>query len=269
MPYYVPKALAKFKHPQPLIPQHAPLVWTMPVYRRTTQYSTTDNYPLQDEQATKQVQAIVGTFLYYAHAVPALNETSNQQSKPKEKTMKACRQLMDYLYTHPKATLYTLTEISTSEPPTIKSNGPVHVQVKTIHGVPASASEADTAGIFLGAQEAVPMLNTLVELGHPQPSHGTPIETDNSTAHDILKAQVCLKVSKAFDMCYHWIKDRIAQGQFNHFWDSGKQNCGDYFTKHHPLAYHLLMCPSTFTQPAVYLSCKGLLVCIYPTHSRP
>jgi len=140
-------------------------------------------------------------------------------------------------------TLYTLTDISTSEPLTVKSNGPVHVLVKMICGFPASASEAVTASRFLGAQEAVLMLNTLVELGHPQTSSGTPIKTDNSTAHDILTAQVHMKRSKAFDMHYHWIKDRIAQGQFNLFWASGKQNCGDYFTKHHTLAHHLLMHP--------------------------
>jgi len=28
MPDYIPKALAKFKHPQPRIPQHAPHAWT-------------------------------------------------------------------------------------------------------------------------------------------------------------------------------------------------------------------------------------------------
>ena len=43
-----------------------------------------------DEEATKQVQAISGTFIYYAHAVdptilPALNEISNRQAKPTEK----------------------------------------------------------------------------------------------------------------------------------------------------------------------------------------
>jgi len=191
-------------------------------------------------------------------------DRQNQQKN----TTKACRQLMDYLYTYPVihfnasdmilslvlnaaylvlpdarsqcATLYTLTDIS-KWPPTIKSNGPVHVLVKMICGVPASASEAETAGIFLGAQEAVPVLNTLVELGHLQPSHGTPIETDNSTAHDIHTAQVCMKHSKACDTCYYWIKDRIAQGQFTLFWASGKKNRGDYFTKQHPPAHHLLM----------------------------
>jgi len=29
IPDFVPKALAKFKHPQPHIPQHAPHAWTM------------------------------------------------------------------------------------------------------------------------------------------------------------------------------------------------------------------------------------------------
>jgi len=80
------------------------------LYGKTIQYSTTDKSPLLDEQARKQVQKISGTFLYYAHAVdptilPALNENSYQQAKPTEKSMKACRQLMDYLYTHPKAVL--------------------------------------------------------------------------------------------------------------------------------------------------------------------
>ena len=62
--------------------------------------------------------------------------------------------------------------------------------VKTIKGVPASASEAETGGIFLGAQEACPVITTLIEMGHPQPTDGTPIETDNSMAQNIITAQV-------------------------------------------------------------------------------
>ena len=87
------------------------------------------------------------------------------------------------------------------------TNGAVHVLCKTVRGVPASAAEAETAGLFVGAQEAVPMITALEELGHPQPPPGTPLETDNSAAHDILKAQVRMKRSKAFDMRYHWLKD--------------------------------------------------------------
>ena len=72
------------------------------------------------------------------------------------------------------------------------------------------------------------------ELGHPQPPSGTPLETENTTDHDILLAKVSMKRSKAFDMRYHWLKDRIEQLQFNLYWGKGKLNRADYFTKHHP-----------------------------------
>jgi hypothetical protein len=42
-------------------------------------------------------------------------------------------------------------------------------------------------------------------------------------------------------MRYHWLKDRIAQGQFNLYWSPGKSNSADYFSKHHPPAHHKLM----------------------------
>ena len=118
-----------------------------------------------------------------------------------------------------------------------------------MRGVPASAAEAETGGLFNAAQEAIPLLTTLKELGHPQPTTGTPIETDNSTAHDILTASVRMKRSKSFDMRYHWVKDRIAQGQFFLYWAKGKWNRADYFTKHHPPSHHKLMRYSYLQRP--------------------
>jgi len=93
MPDYVPKALAKFKHPPPHLPQHAPHAWTAPVYRQKTQYATVDHSPFLNKAETTRVQAISGTFLNYARSVdskilPALNEISNQQSKPTQKQPK-------------------------------------------------------------------------------------------------------------------------------------------------------------------------------------
>ena len=110
--------------------------------------------------------------------------------------------------------------------------------VKTIKGVPASAAESETGGIFLGAQEVCPILTALIEMGHPQPATGTPLKTENLTANDILTAQVRMKKSKAFDMRYHWINDRIEQNQFFLYWAQGILNRADYFTKHFPPAHH-------------------------------
>ncbi len=75
-------------------------------------------------------------------------------------------------------------------------------------------------------------------MGHKQPPTGTPLETDSSTAHDILRAKVRMKRSKAFDMKYHWLRYHIAQSQFNLYWAAGKSNRADYFSKHFPPIHH-------------------------------
>lgn len=178
--------------------------------------------------------------------------------------------LLDYLSTHPSATIryyasdmilciiadaaylvlpnarsrcaamFFLSDVPTTNPPTPIPNGAVHILCKTLRGVPSSAAEAETGGLFLTGQDAIPIITALEEMGHPQPTTGTPLETDNSTAHDILKTQVRMKRSKAFDMRYHWLKDRISQSQFNLYWAPGKQNKADYYTKHFPPSHHKL-----------------------------
>ena len=39
-------------------------------------------------------------------------------------------------------------------------------------------------------------------------------------------------------MRFYWLKDRAQHGQLNIYWDSGKHNLGDYYTKHHPPTHH-------------------------------
>ena len=278
MPTYVPKALLTLAHPSPAKPQHSPHRWTAPVYGQKVQLANADISPLLDKLGIKRVQQISGLFLYYSRGcdptiIVALNEISNNQASPTVHTQQACNMLLDYLSTHPDAIIqyhasdmilavcsdaaylvlpnarsraaghFFLTTLpsATSSPPNPTPNGAVHVLCKTIRTVAASASEAETGSLFLNAQEAVPMITALQEMGHTQPAIGTPLETDNATAHGILHAQVRMKKSKAFDMRYHWLKDRVAQKQFNLYWSPGKLNSADYFSKHHPPAHHKLM----------------------------
>ena len=42
-------------------------------------------------------------------------------------------------------------------------------------------------------------------------------------------------------MRYNWIRDREIQKQFKIYWDYGKNNEGDFPTKHHGPGYHLTM----------------------------
>jgi hypothetical protein len=106
------------------------------------------------------------------------------------------------------------------------------------HPATAPNSEAETGGIFLNAQHAIQIITALLELKHLQPENGTRIATDNSTACGILTANLRQKHSKAFDMRYWWVRDRIKQRQFNLIWEPGKTNRADYFTKHFPPKHH-------------------------------
>ena len=61
-----------------------------------------------------------------------------------------------------------------------------------------------------------------------------------STADDgIMNKTVKLKQSKAMDMRFYWLQDRVEQGQFRVYWSPGKYNLADYFSKlHSPSHYH-------------------------------
>jgi predicted transposase YdaD len=67
------------------------------------------------------------------------------------------------------------------------------------------------------------------------------LETDNTTATGYSNGKIKQKRTRAMDMRFYWVKDRVKQGQFHVYWGPGYQNLADYFTKHHSLAHHKRM----------------------------
>ena len=65
-----------------------------------------------------------------------------------------------------------------------------------------------------------------------------PIKTDNSTAQGVISGTIKQKRSKAIDVRFCWLRDRVDQGQFRVCWDAGKNNAADYPTKHHSGKHH-------------------------------
>jgi hypothetical protein len=126
-------------------------------------------------------------------------------------------------------------------------NGAINVPCKILREVLSSAAEAELGGLFHNGKEAVPERITLEELGHKQPP--TPMVTDNSTATGIANASVKQKRSKAMDMRFYWIRDRVRQGQFIVYWKRGSSNRADYFTKHHPAKHHVVKRPDYLQPP--------------------
>ena len=100
----------------------------------------------------------------------------------------------------------------------------------------SSAAEAEVGTLFYNFQEAVPICVILEELAHPQPP--TPIQTNNYTASGFANDTIKQKLSKAMDMCFYLIRDRVRQGHFLVYWHLGTENIGDYRTKHHSPDHH-------------------------------
>jgi hypothetical protein len=203
----------------------------------------------------------------------AINEISSSQSFPTQKTMNACKMLLDYAVTYPLAIIryhasnmalhvgsnaaylvlpnahsryaghYILSDTPPPSPvmPTPKPNGPILTICKTIWGVMTSAAEAKTGGVYGIAQEAIACCILLRALGHPQAA--TPLKTNNSTSNSFVHANIKQRRSKTWDMRWNWLCDKATHKQLRIYLDKGLNNQADYFTKHHSPMHHLAMHP--------------------------
>ena len=103
----------------------------------------------------------------------------------------------------------------------------------------SSATEAEFGALFYNCKDGAVLRQTLEDMGHPQGT--TPIQTDNACAAGIANATVKQRRSKAIDMRFYWVRDRVKQGQFRIHWKPGTNNLADYFSKHHSPAHHAYM----------------------------
>jgi hypothetical protein len=102
--------LSKFQHDAPKHPQHKPSRYATPVYGAKTQYAIKDETPPLTAKQCLTIQKVTGSVLYYARAVEPtvimpLNDIETEQTKATKKTQAATNQLLDYLATHPDATI--------------------------------------------------------------------------------------------------------------------------------------------------------------------
>jgi hypothetical protein len=230
MPGYVSNVLSKFQHDAPKHPQHTPSRYVTPVYGAKTQYATKVETPPLTAKQCLTIQKVTGSVLYYARAVDptvlmSLNDIATEQTKATEKIQAATNQLLDYLATHPDATIrYHASDMIShiqsdasylslsnarsrlgglffygdKSPQEDNLNGSILNVASVIKNVVASAAESEVGACFQHAQSGAPLRVTLAELGHIQPP--TPLRTDNSTAFGILNETIKQKSSKAMDM---------------------------------------------------------------------
>jgi hypothetical protein len=223
---------------------------------------------------------VIGVFLYYGHAVDstmltALSAIASAQAKPTEETMTCCKQFLNYAATHQDAILtYKSSDMvlvlhrdasylskpkacsragghfflsSDSKDPA--NNGGVLNLAQLIKTVMSSAAEAELGALYINACKAIPQRQTLAEMGHKQPQ--TPMQTDNTTALEVVTNNIQPRCTKAMDMRYHWLQCREAQNQFQFFLCPGPTNRADYWTKHHCAAHHIEKRPKILTPKIV------------------
>jgi hypothetical protein len=225
-----------------------------------------------------RIQEIVGTLLFYCRAIDstmlvALGTIASQQSKDTHAMAHALTQLLNYAAVHPDATVryhtsdmylhvhsdaYYMSESSarsraggifflsqrpanpskpltpTDIPP--PQNGAIHIISTIMRNVMSSTMEAELGALFHNTRDGIPLRTTLIEMGHDQAA--TAIQTDNACAAGVANETVKQRRSKAINMRFYWIRDRIKQGQFIIHWQKGTDNIDDYFTKHHSPDHH-------------------------------
>jgi hypothetical protein len=146
--------------------------------------------------------------LYYARAVDLtvrlpINDIATEQTKATKKTQAATTQLLDYLATHPDATLGYHTSdmilhihrdtsylsvsnaqirlgvmffLGNKSPEQDTLNGSILNVASIIKNVVASADKSEVGACFYNAQSGAPLRVTLTELGHIHPQRlSTPI----------------------------------------------------------------------------------------------
>ena len=274
MPAYIDDALQRFNVTKAEHDTDSPEAYERPNYGATVQYTSPDTSEQITGARVKRIQQIIGVLLYYARSVDetmlcTLNRLASRQATPTTDLEKAVERLLQYTATWPNAgityrpsdmLLYIHSDGSHLSETRSRSragsriylrgnedksfstaNGSIGALSTIIPTVTASAAETEYASLFVNGQKGTMFQKILFDIGYPQSK--TRITCDNLCAVGIATDTVKQKRSKAIDMRYNWIKDRVQQGFFDVIWAPGKTNMADFFTKVHPVTHFLEMRP--------------------------
>ena len=263
LPGYIDRGMSRFDLQPPERPTFSPAAYATPLFGvRSQQVPDAPVSPPLLPKAINLFQQEIGYLKYYAmlidsSALCTLSKLGADQANPTQHSLTQLRHLWAYFATLPDATLQfqasnmqlTLhSDASYNSEPLARSragghwwlgtdtpgNAAIHAVSKRIDVVVSSASEAEYGAAFINAQACISLVPVLEFLGwHQKP---VPIIMDNQIAHGMATGKFTPKKSKSMDMRFHWLKDRVLQGQFELLWEPGADNLADIHTKILPLA---------------------------------
>ena len=265
IPSYIKQAAHEL-HPNEIIRKYTtPSRYVAPTYGKHESPPTQSNAAPTTAAETKYIQQVHGKLLYYAMQAdpslePAVIDISKQLAKPTQDTLSDTKRLLGYAVHNPnKGILYKASDmeyriqtdashhrdpgsrsmaggihyLSNKDDPPTTVNGATQTVCKAIQtSVCGSAGESEYAAQFINGVAGCHAINILNELGYPQSN--TKIYSDNLVAKGIANDEITLRKSKAFHTRYHWIRDRVRQGQYKVVHLKGTKLLADFFTKPQP-----------------------------------
>lgn len=262
------KITDRFAH-RHLVPCDSPMIYTPPDYKASnSQQVQSDPSPALSDDDYKEAQQIIGACGAYAQMmdstiITAVNALQTELPDRKASLNPKLNRLLGYLLKHPNNALvykasgmvyHCASDVSYLSVTRARSragghgffgyanaptflNGPVCTMSKVLDVVVSSAAEGEYGAAYLIAREAVYIRACAAAMGYPQ-HNATILLCDNSTAVGLANDTVKIAKTKAIDMRYHWLRDRVRQGQFRVEWVSKHKNIADFFTKALPVHVH-------------------------------
>ena len=262
------KITDRFAH-RNLVPCDSPMIYTPPDYKsKTSQDVPSDSSATLTDAEYKEAQQIIGACGYYAQVteapiLTAVNALQTELPDRKASINPKLNRLLGYLLKYPNNALvykpsgmvyHCASDVSYLSVTRARSragghgffgypnaptflNGPVCAMSKVLDVVVSSAAEGEYGAAYLIAREAVYIRACATAMGYPQ-HNATILLCDNSTAVGLANDNVKIAKTKAIDMRYHWLRDRVRQGQFRVEWVPKNKNIADFFTKALPVHVH-------------------------------
>ena len=276
MPGYVRKMLHQFQH-CPVTPQQSPSTYVSPMGGAKAQLPYEDHSGALDPEALHTLQSIIGGALYYGRTVdplvlPQVCALASEQATATQDTLAQAYRLLGFMMANPdngieyrasNMKLWTYSDASYLSRSRARSvagghhyasdetgafNGSICSVSTIIDVVVGSAYEAEVGATYINGQRAEWLREIFRALGYPQGR--TPLVTDNAVAVGFANDTIQHAKTKAIDMRYHWVRDRVRQGHFDIFWVPGDSNIADYFTKALPVHEHQRWAPVLVKMPS-------------------
>jgi hypothetical protein len=267
MPGYIEKMQARWPH-RGQVPVSTPMPYSTPIYGKSVQPPTPiDLSPLLSPQEVTEHQQIIGAIQYIARIVgledlPAVCDLASEQSFKLSSLTSKVDQLLAYMFANPSPVLIFYASdmvlqgysdgsyLSVSKARSRaggcgcfgwegseRLNGMVYAKSTILDVIVSSAAECEYGALYLLGRDMVWLREIARALRYPQKA--TKLKTDNKCADDLANGTAKLSKSKAMDMRFHWIRDRVKQGHFEVSWIAGKENIADFFTKALPPSVHM------------------------------